>query len=306
MKVVEHLVGIETQDMSRELTQKLGDLRAVLHDLPVPIYPCKSKAQGQLDILQRILNQAIEHWLCDVLGWTSQAKVSALVGGLDHGTIDFVAQLPDTRLVVVEVQLGNGGRGSRDYEKIREVHRAGKLALGVVVVFTHATAKRVDRGLGTFEALVKSSGRQADMPVCLLGLDAQATPVYDFSCVPWLPSAQILGGHGGPGSFEVQAQLARQMLEGVEPAQLSLCAAHRQVVAQLEQRYFRALSRGLVLDVERAVRSADASTLRALGQILAQQGERIAQALQLSPVPLRASGAGPSNAELYASPRLCA
>lgn len=306
MKVVEHLVGIETQDMSRELTQKLNDLRAVLHDLPVPVYPSKSKAQSHLDILQRILNQAVEHWLSEVLGWSSQVKVSALVGGPDHGTVDFVSPLPDGRLVVVEVQLGNGGRGPRDYEKIREVHRAGKLALGVVVVFTQETAKRADRGLGSVEALVKGSSRQADMPLCLLGLDAQDTPVYDFSRVPWLPSAQILGGHGGPGSYSVQAQLARQMLEGVEPEQLSLCPEHMQMVAQLERRYFQTSARELALDVQRALRGADASTLRALGHVLAEQGERVSQALQLAAVPYRGSEADALDARSCALPLLWA
>lgn len=195
----------------------LEEIATVLRKLPTPVWPGKSEANADYEVVQQMVNSLIEHELLKK-GWLSQPKV---VASSSAYYADFWKQakapwamrgLPEQNVrALCEIQFGNVGRLGMDNEKFRIGFQEDRADVGIQVVPMAALAKRVDRSVANFEktkSLIEKLGRGSlQVPVLVIGLDAEPSKALDMR--NWAKALTVLTG---PGSQKRRQALAAKIL----------------------------------------------------------------------------------------------
>ncbi len=210
-------------------------LHGMLEDIRMPIFSDKSDNQAGLDLLQPLLNRQVERWM-RVMQWKPQVKLRTLLGTGVHEkeSVDFAEYVDARRVVATEVQLGNRGRVHADLHKLKRLHEAGVLALGVIVCFDTKTGSKADKSLASFEQYEQALHTVGDVPIVLIGLTREGSETVDLRQVRDILLPQVLGGKGCP---IVSEYVAEKLVDAVEPQDIVFPEHVRRANQDFNKRY---------------------------------------------------------------------
>jgi hypothetical protein len=182
----------------------VAGLVAALEKSPVPFWRGKSEKQASKSILQPVLNAFIKQELVDA-GWDWEYRMTGADDGAGGMRVDFCKHV-GTRLIAVEVELGNGASLFRDLVKFQHLQCLGRLALAIYVDLTDETARLTDSGLTTHEMVVRrihgdfAETAAKGIPILCLGLSHQNSVLVDFAQSRF-PNPKVLQGDGAQASI---------------------------------------------------------------------------------------------------------
>jgi hypothetical protein len=156
-------------------------LLAVVHDLPVLIWPGKSATNPKLDVVQQCLNTYFDRRLSQD-GWEYHPLATRIAeSGL---AADFRKDCGGLR-VQVEVQFGNMARWYSDIFKFQTAYSQDLADVGVCIVPTTALASRIDSNITNYERVIRelpSAKLSITLPILVIGVMPDAkTPTIDLS-----------------------------------------------------------------------------------------------------------------------------
>jgi hypothetical protein len=156
------------------------EIEGLIHELPLFIYPGKSKNE-KLDVVQQALNT-----YCDrSFSVENQWDYHPLATEIEDSKLaaDFAKSYEDVT-IQAEVQFGNMARWYSDIFKFQTAYSQGKINLGLCIVPMFNLAKRIDENVANFERASRelpSAKLSITLPILLIGVyPDEKTPVVNL------------------------------------------------------------------------------------------------------------------------------
>ncbi|MEW6566621.1 MAG: BglII/BstYI family type II restriction endonuclease [Chloroflexota bacterium] len=171
-----------------------NEIVEVLAEAPLFLYPGKSRAKPDLDVVQQVTNTYFERRLAVDFGWdyhplATMIQDSGLAADFRKGYGDLTIQ--------AEVQFGNMARWYSDIFKFQTAYSQNLINLGLSILPVFDLAKRIDQNVANFERAVRelpSAKLSITLPILLIGLYPGAqTKVVDLRECRFKSRALITG-----------------------------------------------------------------------------------------------------------------
>jgi hypothetical protein len=153
----------------------------IVENLPLLVWPGKSRKNSRLDVVQQCLNTYFDRRLWD-LGWEYHPLATKIVeSGL---SADFRKDCGGLK-VQIEVQFGNMARWYSDIFKFQTAYSQDLADVGVCIVPSNALAVRIDSNITNFERVVRelpSAKLSITLPILVIGVfPGLTTKIVDIS-----------------------------------------------------------------------------------------------------------------------------
>jgi hypothetical protein len=170
------------------------EIRAILSNAPLFVYPNKSDKNKKLDVVQQVMNTYFDRMMAMENQWEYHPLATSIV---DSGlTADFKKSFGDLT-IQAEVQFGNMSRWYSDVFKFQAAYSQSLIRVGLSVIPMGSLAKRIDSNIVNFERAKRelpSAELSITLPILMIGLQPdEETRVVDISTCRFDSIGEITG-----------------------------------------------------------------------------------------------------------------
>ncbi|TDQ82019.1 restriction endonuclease BglII [Dongia mobilis] len=189
-----------------------NEIKSVLQEAPVFIYPGKSTKSKKLKIVQQLMNTYFDRRFAVDLGWKYHPLATAIKNS--NLAADFQKQFGNLT-IQAEIQFGNMARWYSDIFKLQAAYSNSLIQLGLLVVPMAEMAKVTDSNVAQFERASRelpAANLSITLPIMLVGLEQDAhTPEVDVRECAFASLKDIVG----KGNTENRWRIINGYLAGV-------------------------------------------------------------------------------------------
>ena len=170
------------------------EIKSILTAAPLFVYPGKSKKNGNLRVVQQLMNTYFDRRFAVDSGWTFHPLATGIVkSGL---SADFRKKFAHIT-VQAEIQFGNMARWYTDIFKFQTAYAQSLIQCGLCVVPMGEMAKEIDSNIAHYERAVRelpSANLSITLPILLIGLEQdRRTKVVDVRACRFKTVGEITG-----------------------------------------------------------------------------------------------------------------
>lgn len=171
-----------------------SEIKNILENSPIFIYPGKSSSNKGLDVVQQVMNTYFERMMVIENGWEYHPLATSIErSGLKA---DFKKSFGDL-IIQAEIQFGNMSRWYSDIFKFQTAYSQSLIKMGLSIIPTQSLAKRIDSNIVNFERAKKelpSAELSITLPILMIGLEPdEKTEVVDISKCQFNSLKEITG-----------------------------------------------------------------------------------------------------------------
>jgi len=195
------------------------EIRAILSDAPLFVYPSKSTKNAKLRVVQQLMNTYFDRRFAVDHGWTFHPLATGIVkSGL---SADFRKSFEQIT-VQAEIQFGNMARWYSDIFKFQTAYSQSLIQCGLCVVPMANMAREIDSNIAHYERAVRelpSANLSITLPILLIGLEQdEQTKVVDVRECKFTSVGQITGKGRSENRWRVvNGYLAGKKMKDIGP-----------------------------------------------------------------------------------------
>lgn len=180
------------------------EIRQILSETPLFVYPGKSVNNKKLDVVQAVMNTYFDRRFNIDFGWEYHPLATKIEeSGL---RADFKKSFGDLT-IQVEVQFGNMARWYSDIFKFQTAYSQGLIRLAISIVPCDELGKRIDSNIAQFERAKRelpSAELSITLPIILAGIRPdKKTPIVDLRLCKFSNVKEITGKKKGENRWRI-------------------------------------------------------------------------------------------------------
>lgn len=169
---------------SNEFDNVYNEITDVLKQLPLFIYPNKSKRNSNPDVVQQLMNVYLDYKFSVEYGWEYQPSID-IESTYRADFRKHIQGIDEDLKINMEVQFGNMARFPTDLLKFTSSNNANAMDVGVSIVPVSKLSKRIGQNIAYFNGCInriKSTQNSMMYPLLLIGIkEGRKTQVVDIS-----------------------------------------------------------------------------------------------------------------------------